>query len=192
LSVQGSLGTLRAPERLHPGIDLTRLTFTATYAGTIGPVVSHTTIGFGRNNRPRTLIPVLEARRTFPPPVLAHYLSLVDSTGIPSDSLILLFPARVQRALLLETMARWGPATLIARLEWAEKDELFPTADRRHSTVFPVGKMSLGYVQDVIVREGLRLGVGVAGSLDVLPSELRAEYGRWPGSYVVFTRVLLE
>lgn len=191
-SVQGSVGALRSPERLHPGIDVTRLTLTATHAGRLGPAAWHTTVGLGRNKRARTLISVSEARRSFPPALLAHYLSLIEATGVAEDELALLFPARVQIALLLETSVRWGPSTLVVRLERAEKDELFPASDVRHSRVFPVSKLTAGYVHDLLTTGSMRLGVGASGSLHVLPGEVRAAYGGAPRSLVLFTRILLE
>lgn len=152
-------------------------------SGSIGrPVKSK-----GRIKTERLVISVIEARLVFPP-ILDHYISLADSTGVPVDSLFLLFPARTQRAFLVESALRLGRTTAALRLEVAGKDELFPPADLRHSQLFTIGKLHAGIDLDVLEIRGVAGGLGIAGALHVVPRELEADYGRFPRTLHVFSR----
>lgn len=174
---------------MHPGVDQVRLTASAIWNRPLGNGNWQTTVAFGRNKNVRTLIPVIEARRTFPAPVLDHYISLADSSGIPADSLILLFPTRVQSALLVESTLRAGRSTGFIRIERSQKAELFPPIDVRHSEIWSVSKLDFGYSFDIRHADRGRLGIGLALSVHALPAALRAAYGRTPTAIVAFTRV---
>jgi hypothetical protein len=99
----------------------------------------------------------------------------------------------VQHALLVETGVRLaGAHSAFARAEWAEKNELFLAADRRHDVVYDVGKVSAGYILDFIVRPRARIGVGAYGSLQVVEAELDFVYGTTPSSFGIFCRLTID
>ena len=189
-SMQASLAEQSSPEQVHPGIDVQKLTLSVTYNRPIGTGNWQTTAAFGRSKNQRTVIPVSEARATFSPPVLEHYLSGQDLSGLPEDSLFLVFPSRVQRALLLESSLQWKIHSTFVRAEYAEKDELFDPSDVRHSAVYRVGKVTLGYSLDIPIGS-FRYGIGIAGTLNVIPRDLRSEYGATPVGAVAFMKLRL-
>ncbi|HJS73572.1 MAG TPA: hypothetical protein VJ921_04750, partial [Vicinamibacteria bacterium] len=99
----------------------------------------------------------------------------------------------VQHAILLETGLRFAVAhSIFGRAEWAEKNELFLAADRRHDVVYDVGKLSAGYLFDFLARPSFRAGAGSYASLLFIESELDFVYGRTPWSWGVFLRLTLE
>ncbi len=191
LTLQGSAAKLKSPERMHPGIDQVKLTLSATWNRPLRDGNWQSTLVYGRNRSERTLIPVPVARATFPAPILAHYLALASFTGLPEDSLTLVFPGRIQSAYLLESSLRQGATTMFLRIERALKDEMFPPTDLRHSTIYPVGAIVAGGIRDVLRGRRLRFGVGVIGSVDILPATLRAVYHGNPTSGQIFTRIAL-
>jgi hypothetical protein len=188
VALQASMARLNSPERMHPGVDQVKLTASAIWNRPLSNGNLQTTLAVGRNLNLRTLIPVIEARKTFPAPVLNHYISLADSSGVAADSLTLLFPARVQWAMLLESTLAMGRSTGFFRFETVHKDELFPATDLRHSQIYTAGKFDIGYIFDVR-RRPARFGVGAAASLYAVASALREAYGRYPTAVLLFTRV---
>jgi len=189
---QGSVAGLVSPERMHPGIDYVKLTTSATYNRPLTNGNWQTTLIYGRNKNQRTLIPVPEARATFPPAIFQHYIALAELTGLPEDSLILFFPTQTQSSLLLESTRRTGRLAMMGRVERVTKNELFEPSDIRHSQIFPVGKIEAGFVLDVLRVPFGALGLGLAGSLHILPQELRDAYGTTPTSYQIFSRFALH
>jgi len=96
----------------------------------------------------------------------------------------------IQHAVLVETGLRFaGAHAVFGRLEWAEKNELFLAADRRHDVVYDVGKASAGYVFDFIVHPHARVGAGAYGSFSWFESELDFVYGKSPRSFGILVRV---
>jgi hypothetical protein len=191
LVLQTGVAGLAQPERLHPRIPYGLLSASVTYNRRWGTSNWQTTAVWGRRKRQRTVIPLREAIQTFSPAVLNHYLSLVDTTGIPVDSLLLLFPSRVQPALLLESTLTVGSSTVFARAERVVKDELFDPTDLRHSTLFGVGKLEIGLALDLRIARLGTVGAGMAVSVHLLPAELRTTYGSAPKALQVFTRLRL-
>jgi hypothetical protein len=96
----------------------------------------------------------------------------------------------VQHAVLVETDWRFrNRHAVFGRFEWAEKNELFLAADRRHDLVYDVGKTGLGYVFDFVALPSFRIGAGGYGAALFVPSELEFVYGKRPVSWGVFVRV---
>ena len=85
--------------------------------------------------------------------------------------------------------------TVFARTEVAQKsaDDLgvfFPSSVPSSHEHFTVGAVSLGYVRELGTLWGGTLGLGVMGTLNVVPSSLRSEYGsRTPQAGMVFLRI---
>ncbi len=102
-------------------------------------------------------------------------------------------PGHTLDAYLLETAASFGPHTLFARAEWAEKDELFdddPT-NPLYRRVFDVSKVSVGYFHTLALRPHLAADVGGLVSGYALPAALKPYYGASPVSFMLFTRFKL-
>jgi hypothetical protein len=83
-------------------------------------------------------------------------------------------------------------ATAFFRAERVEKDELFVPPAPQAGQVFAVGEMTLGYRWDFARRDHAALGIGAAGTLSRVPSELHDAYGRSPISGLVFVRASLR
>jgi hypothetical protein len=104
-------------------------------------------------------------------------------------------PGKATNAWLVESAASHGRHTLFGRAERLENDELFghsETAqeDEHTGEVFTVGKVSLGYLYDMVVTDTWKTGLGlVVDSVALMPSEIRSEYGNRPLSWMGFLRV---
>jgi hypothetical protein len=97
-------------------------------------------------------------------------------------------PGETTDSFLLESAATLAARhTLFGRAERQENDEL---SGHGHGDeeIFNVGKISLGYVYDAILRDTWKTGVGSLVSLALIPSELEDEYGETPVSWMVFLR----
>ena len=173
-SAQVSGARVAEPERLHPALDVVRFTASATYHRPLGRGYWQTTVAYGRNDTERLTAPPA----TLPPGVHYHF-----TPGI----------SPVQHALLVETGLRFaGAHAVFARAEWAEKNELFLAADRRHDVVYDVGKVSAGFVFDFLSLPKARIGAGAYGSLQLVESELDFVYGKTPWSWGTFFRFTIS
>ncbi len=103
------------------------------------------------------------------------------STGTTTDAYLLESALRVSRI-----------HTVFARIEYAEKNELFEAGSPLAEQVFEVGKLSVGYVYDIPVERHFRFGVGGLLSKYSIPRELRSTYGSDPTSYMIFARMKIQ
>jgi len=94
-------------------------------------------------------------------------------------------PGRTTDAWLVESAASHGRHTLFGRAERLQNDELFGHAGE----VFTVGKVSLGYIYDLLVTDTLKTGVGLVGSVAAIPGAIKNDYGDRPLSWMGFLRV---
>ena len=174
LSAQASTAWLRAPERLHPGIDVRRYTASFSAAGAWGGLRPAATLAWGRNVRSADL-------PTSCPVAAREPIAFSCAAGPPFE------PSRTSDAVLAEAAVRIGPRhTVFLRGERVEKDELFPSFDPFHVRVFPVGTVQGGYRFDLPLRGPLAFGVGAQGAVTLVPAFLANEYGRRPLSYWLF------
>jgi hypothetical protein len=165
-SLQASLARIEEPEILHPDLDVKRFTLSAARSASFGPGRLESLLAVGRNVRSRLL-------------------STSPFTTYP--------PTRSQDAVLLESTLRWPAGhAVLARLEWVEKDELFIRRDAFHVRTFPVAKLDLGAVRELVSMRRLSLGLGFTAGVHRLPEVLEGEYGRRPWAYTVFARVRLR
>jgi len=170
-SMQGSMALLEEPERLHPGQSVVRMTASMTYNRPLSDGNWQSTIAWGRNKWDEPP----GAPTALPGGTHAHFTPGIQPT---------------RSAVLGETGARFkGLHTVFARGEWAEKDELFLAADRRHSLVYNVGKFSAGYLIDFLRLTHARIGAGFYASMHWVPSDLEFVYGERPTSYGLFFRI---
>ena len=82
--------------------------------------------------------------------------------------------------------------TLFARVEQVDKDELFVAPDPLAGRVFAVGEVTAGYRFDFARADHASLGVGAAGTLSRIPSELVSAYGSHPAGVLVFLRAAVR
>ena len=78
--------------------------------------------------------------------------------------------------------------TLFGRAERVENDELFDHHDALAGQVFTVGKLSLGYVYDVVKTGPITWGVGALASTYDVPGPLKQTYGAHPTSWMGFVQ----
>src|SRR5262249_20793569 len=97
-------------------------------------------------------------------------------------------PGENQDGFLLES-AWWsgGRHTVFARAEWVEKDELF-VEEPLAGVVFDVGKLSAGYLYELVRVRRLSFGVGGLASVYHVPRALEPAYGGGPVSFMLFVR----
>jgi hypothetical protein len=160
LAVQVSAGHVEQPEQLHPGSDSIRLTASAMYARRWGPATFDATVAVGRNRRTPAFVPV------------------------PNG--VLYFAGNVTQGVLGEATVRLARHSVITRVEFARKDDLFGVADPRHFTLYALTRITGGYVFDVVARSRLRVGIGIAGSGGRAPSAIRPDYGGSPRGVLAF------
>ena len=179
-SFQASFAELNEPEALHEGIDFLRITASLTYNRRRERGNWQTTAAWGRNKRERTAL-------TIDPVVVLTHSHGVTTTGVSIS------PVLVQNSLLVESALRFrDDHTAFARFEWAEKDELFAIDDPRHSALFDVSKLNVGYSYDFVRVQKLAFGAGVAFSLHFLPDELSSAYGESPTGAYGFLRLKIR
>jgi hypothetical protein len=82
--------------------------------------------------------------------------------------------------------------TFFARAERVEKNELFPAGDPRAGRICRVGEVSAGYRYDFWTREHLATGIGVAGTVAIVPRSIQDVYGEAPTSGLLFVRALVR
>jgi hypothetical protein len=81
--------------------------------------------------------------------------------------------------------------TVFARGELVQKDELIVEPDTRAGQVFDVGELTAGYRYDLVHHEHFGFGIGAAGTIAFVPSELKTDYGNMPASALLFLHVAL-
>jgi hypothetical protein len=165
LSIQASAGRLKAPERLHPGVDTSRYTASAQWSGGTRRARFDVTAAWARNVRSQ------------------HLPNCFLSAGCLGGD-IPFPPSRFQDALLLEATLRAGARhVFFTRAERVEKDGLYAGLDAFHARVFPVTAAQLGYLYELPVggRVGWRAG-GTVG-LSSVPEFIEPDFGRRPLSY---------
>ena len=102
-------------------------------------------------------------------------------------------PGHSLDALTAEAALQSGERhTVFARLEWVEKDELFIKPDPLAGRVFEVGELTAGYRYDFLRRDHAAVGIGVSGTLSLIPNAVRDDYGDSPASGLLFLHAALR
>jgi hypothetical protein len=188
-SVQGSAAGVAQPERLHPTINQTRLSASASYNRPLSRGNWQTTVAVGRNLSQRRELLLSEAQRIFSPTVLAHYLLITPPRPVPAESLYLVFPTKVHSGWLVESSVALGRSVISGRVERVAKDELFDPLDLRHSQIFSVSKVTVGFFRSVPLAGAVSLGIGAVGNLHLVPGTIESDYGKRPTSGLLYARV---
>jgi len=97
-------------------------------------------------------------------------------------------------AFALESSLHRSGWTLFGRGEVTENRELVEAdhGDDHHGEAYRVGKLSLGLARDLDVGGPLLLTAGVSGSVNFVPEDLRAGYGKRPLGAMGFLRMSLK
>jgi hypothetical protein len=166
LAVQMSAAVLTDAEPLHPGADVSRLTASAMYSGGWRGVTVDGLLAWGRNKR--------------------------SSGVVPAAGGFYLYPGALAQAVLAEATVQRGRHAVVMRTERAVKDELFPLPDPRHSTLFPLSRVTVGYAFRVVGTRYLDAQLGVAAAWNHVDRALDSDYGDDPRSGLLFARVALH
>jgi hypothetical protein len=159
LSAQLSHAWVRAPERLHPGIDERRYAATLSWSPRLPAGRLDLTAAWGRKVRSRDLPNCFVSSGCF-------------GGGIPYP------PNRTQDALLLEaTLGVGARHTFFARGERVEKDGLFPGVDPFAARVFPVASLLAGYLWEIPAPGPVGFRVGGAAGVGFVPEFISPDYG---------------
>ena len=153
-------------------------------------------LGHGYLKSPEALAPAESVRRST---AAAMYGRSLGGRGQLAASLIWGRNAHqdgdASHALLLEGEAISGKNTVMARAELVEKsaeDLALPAGPGGFApdSVLRVGALSLGYIRELGRTRGASLGVGVRGTMNVVPAALEPVYdSRRPLGAFVFLRV---
>jgi hypothetical protein len=150
-------------------------------------------ISFGAIESPEQLEPELDEKRftasaTYNKPLGDNNWSATLAWGRKDLS-----DGRSFDAILLESAFTFADEdTILARLERIETGELFGEKSPLHGVVARPVKLSLGYIHDFALSDGVKLGVGGLASVYGYSSALDAEYGTGPISTMIFMRLKLS
>jgi hypothetical protein len=169
IALQASVGVLDGPELLHPGVNAARVTASMLYTGRLLGAQFDSTLAWGRNRHSLDPAPAVN-------PLHVHAVF-----------------GQISHAVLAEASFRYPKRHgLVVRLERANKDELFGVSDPRHTTLYPVVRLTTGYAFDGIRLSLIRIGIGGAVSFGHVPEEIREDYDGPPASALGFIRVALD
>jgi hypothetical protein len=147
----------------------------------------------GHLESPEQLTPALDTDRLTASVMWSHRAAARTLSAMAAWGRNRNHPGATLDAVLIEGAAEFGDRhTVFARAERTEKDELFPEADPRAEEVFTVGRISGGYIRDLLQSDHMRLGVGAMGSAALLPDRLKGVYGDTPLSASLFVRARLR
>ncbi|HLF96835.1 MAG TPA: cupredoxin family protein [Methylococcaceae bacterium] len=162
-SMQVSHGFLASPRQLFPESDTDRTTASITYHKKGDRYEWETLFGWGRN------------------------VNTPAKSPIPA-------PGNTLDAFMLEsTLVLDKTHTLFTRVERVDEDGLFfRRDDPLAGKIFTVNKLEVGYVYNFPKMGHIRLGLGVAGSVHVIPHELEDRYTSSPVAGFTFLTAKIE
>jgi hypothetical protein len=166
VSLAASYGYLKSPEALHPEANQHRLGASVLY-----------TRRLGRAGEWATALVYGEMQHTE-----AHGAGQHPDPTEPSPPFT--------HSLLLETNLQIDRWRVFGRVEWVQKSGADLQVPGDPETLYGLSSMTLGYVREVAEYGGAAFGVGVRGSVSVLPDGLETAYGtRTPGGVMVYARL---
>jgi hypothetical protein len=147
----------------------------------------------GHIESPEQLAPEVDTRRSTASAMWSHRTAAGTLAAMAAWGRNRSRPGATLDALLLEGSGELGEHhTVFARAERIEKNELFPDGDSRADEVFTVGRISAGYIREVLRFDHLGLGLGAMGSAALVPETLKGVYGDTPLSASLFARARLR
>ncbi len=188
VKVEGSVFTGREPDQNRTNVESPKMdSWSARVSWQPAPDWSFQ-VSHGRLHSPEQLEPEIDADRTTASAMYNRPLADGNWQTTFAWGKNVRHPGTTTDSLLLESAVTAGKHTLFGRLERQENDELLGHGE--DSEVFTVGKLSLGYIHDVLHRDNWRTGVGILGSVALIPEELQGLYGgSSPVSWMGFLRV---
>jgi hypothetical protein len=191
--LEGSVFNGREPDQFRWGFNPLRLD---SYSGRLSfnPTPDWALqVSYGYIHSPEQLAPDVSQHRvtasaTYNRPLKGGNWQTTFSWGRNYDE-----PGARLDGLLLESAVNFGRQTLFARAETVQKDELFLAPSPFAGQVFRVSELSLGYVYDLPVAKHVALGLGVAGTVNVVPAVIGPAYGgENPTGLMPFLRLKLR
>ncbi|HET7586330.1 MAG TPA: hypothetical protein VFK13_15565 [Gemmatimonadaceae bacterium] len=183
-SVSASYGYLATPEELHPEEPLHRISASVLHSRQLGGT--------------RTVAGALVWGANIHPGMGASHSVLAEArVALGARSAVTVRAEVVEKsaadlgvdaAIVSPSLATTRSATVRGRDRG--RDAAFALDPASEDREFTIGSLALGYVREVASVGQGSIGVGVRGSLNVIPRALRARYGtRVPGGVSVFLRV---
>ena len=147
----------------------------------------------GHIESPEQLAPEVDTRRATASAMWSHRTAAGTLSAMAAWGRNRNRPGATLDALLLEGAGEIGEHhPVFARAERIEKTALFPDGDPRAGEVFTVGRISGGYIREVLRFDHLGLGLGAMGSAALVPETLKGVYGDTPLSASLFARARLR
>jgi hypothetical protein len=189
LKLEGSVFTGREPDQFRWDFERPRFD---SYSGRLSfnPTADWALqLSYGYIHSPEQLTPDVSQRRltasaTYNEPLKGGNWQTTFAWGRNYDH-----PGDTLDALLLESALNLGRHTVFGRAENVQKDELFEAPSPFAGQVFRVSELTLGYVYDLPIAKHLAIGLGVAGTLNIVPSAIKPAYGDNPAGYMPFLRL---
>ena len=184
--LEGSVYTGREPDEDRTGIESPKMD---SWSGRLSwnPTADWSLqVSHGHLHSPEQLEPEIDTDRTTASAIYNRRLAGGNWQSLLAWGRNAKRPGTTTDSFLLESALAFDDSrnTLFARAERQENDELVP------GQVATVGKLTAGYVRDLLRHDSLRLGLGGLASVAFIPSELEASYGeRRPLSSMVFLRL---
>jgi hypothetical protein len=185
VKLEGSVFTGREPDQNREGIESPKMDSWSLRAAWNPSPDWSLQVSRGHLNSPEQLEPEVDIDRTTASAIYNRPLARGNWQTTFTWGRNAKDPGETTDSLLLESAVTLGRQTLFGRTERQENDELLGQGEE----VFTVGKISLGYIYDVYQRESSKGGIGLLGSLALVPSELEEVYGDSPLSWMAFLRV---
>jgi hypothetical protein len=188
--LEGSLFTGREPDEDRTDIEEPKMDSWSLRASWQPSPTWSLQASHGHLQSPEQLSPEVDVDRTT--------ISAIHSRPLPTGTWQTTFawgrnardPGATTDAFLLESAVAHNRHTLFARAERLENDELLahPGDEHFEDQVFQVGKLTLGYLDEVWTEGPWKAGVGAVASMALVPDELEAAYGDAPLSWMIFLR----
>ena len=186
LKLEGSVFTGREPDQKRHDIEDPRMDSWSLRASWNPSPDWSLQVSRGHLNSPEQLEPEVDTDRTMASAIYNRPLAQGNWQTTFAWGRNARDPGETTDSLLLESAATLSRHTLFGRAERQENDELFGHGSDQ---IFNVGKISLGYIFDAALGEGWKGGVGVLGSLALVPNGLAEVYGDSPVSWMAFLRL---
>jgi len=191
--VEGSVFNGREPDQNRWGYNALKLD---SYSGriTVNPTANWSfQVSYGFLHSPEQLTPDVDQHRTtasavYDLPFSSGNWQTTLAWGRDQD-----LPGRTTDAYLFESAVNFGPHTFFARAETVTKDDLFYGSSPLTGQAFHVSEATLGYAYDIPISRHLALGLGLEGTINVVPQRIAAVYGSQdPSGYMPFLRLKLR
>jgi len=193
VKLEGSVFTGREPDQHRTDIESPKMDSWSVRASWQPAPDWSLQVSTGRLHSPEQLEPEVDTDRTTASAMYNRALPDGDWQTTLAWGRNVRHPGRGTDSFLIESAAVCRRHTAFGRLEWQDNDELLGVLGEDLGG-FSVGKLSLGYIYDLLHRDNWRVGLGGLGSVAQIPESLNGEtpdrpYGKHPTSWMAFLRV---